>query len=110
MLLCSHTKLKVFHSVKNIFLFRFIAVSLQRQSDRTAGESHIAVRGRLMGEEKASTYFCKFWQYIRSKVTAEKLQKYIGRAHYPEDLHLLVSVQCFDPSLSKGENSWGKKE
>lgn len=28
MLLCSHTKLKVFHSVKNIFLFRFIAVPL----------------------------------------------------------------------------------
>lgn len=29
MLLCSHTKLKVFHFVKNIFLFRFIAVPLQ---------------------------------------------------------------------------------
>lgn len=51
-----------------------------------------------MGEEKASTYFCKFRQYIRSKVTAEKLQKYIGRAHYPENLHLLVSVQSFDHS------------
>lgn len=29
MLLCSHTTLKVFHSVKNIFLFRFSVVPLQ---------------------------------------------------------------------------------